>query len=98
MKRRDFITLLGGTAAAPVLSPLAVSAQQPAMPVVGFLRSTSAADSTRLVTAFGEGLKEAGFAEGQNVAIEYRYADNQVDRLPALGADFISRPVAALVI
>jgi ABC-type uncharacterized transport system substrate-binding protein len=94
IRRRDFIWLVGGAAAT---RPLAARAQQPALPVVGFLRSTSAADSTRLVNAFRQGLKEAGFVEGQNVAIEFRYADNQVDRLPALVADLIRRPVAVIV-
>jgi putative ABC transport system substrate-binding protein len=93
MRRRDFIAGLAGA----VAWPLAAQGQQPAMPVVGFLRSTSPADSTHLVTAFREGLKEAGIVEGQNVAIEYRYADNQIDRLPALVADLIRRPVAVIV-
>ena len=67
------------------------------MPVIGFLRSTSLADATHLVTAFRQGLKEAGFVEGQNVAIEYRSADNHLDRLPALVAELIRRPVAVIV-
>jgi putative tryptophan/tyrosine transport system substrate-binding protein len=95
MRRRDFILVIGGAAAA---WPLAARAQQPALPIVGFLRSTSLAPFQNLVVAFGQGLEEAGFVEGQNVAIEYRYADNQSERLPALVADLIRRPVAVIVV
>ena len=95
MKRRDFITLIGGAA---VAWPLAARAQQPAMPVVGFVRSTSLAPFQNLVVAFGDGLKEAGFVAGQNVAVEYRYAENQRDRLPALVAELLGIPVAVLVV
>jgi putative tryptophan/tyrosine transport system substrate-binding protein len=95
MRRREFITLLGGAAAA---WPLAARAQQVGMPIVGFLRSTPLAPFQNLVVAFGQGLKEAGFVEGQNVAIEYRYADNQINRLPILVADLIRLPAAVIVV
>jgi putative tryptophan/tyrosine transport system substrate-binding protein len=94
MRRRDFITLLGGAA---VAWPTAVRAQQPALPVVGFLRNTAATGYNPIVTAFVRGLKETGFVDGQNVAIEYRWADNQNDRLPALAVDLIRRQVTVIV-
>ena len=94
MRRRDFITLLGGTA---VLAPLAARAQQPVMPVIGFLRSTAAAGSVHLVSAFRQGLNDAGFVEGQNVIIDYRWADDQDDKLKGMAADLVRRRVAVIV-
>jgi putative ABC transport system substrate-binding protein len=94
MQRREFITLIGGAA---VAWPIGAGAQQPTMPVVGFLRSPSLADATHLVIAFRLGLKEAGFVEGQNVAIEYRSAENDRDKLTALVSDFTRRPVVVIV-
>jgi len=90
--RREFITLLGGAAA----WPLAARAQQTATPVIGFVRSTTPEDSAPFVAAFRRGLGESDYVEGQNVAIEYRYAFNQIDRLPALMAELVGRQVTVL--
>src|SRR5260370_7732917 len=94
MRRREFIPLLGGTAAA---WPPAVHAQQPDMPVIGFLGTRASGDDPQFLTAFRSGLKEAGYVEGQNVAMEYRFAANQYDRLPTLAAELVRRRVAVIV-
>jgi putative tryptophan/tyrosine transport system substrate-binding protein len=93
MRRRDFISIIGSA----VASPLAAGAQQPAVPVIGFLSAVPPSNMLKWVDGFRQGLGETGYEEGRNVAVEYRWSDSDYDRLPALAADLIERRVAVIV-
>ncbi len=93
MKRRDFIALLGGVTA----WPLAASAQRKSLPIVGFLNPRSRSRGEAVAAAFRDGLRESGYEEGQNIIVEYRWADGEIDRLPALANDLVARGVVAIV-
>jgi putative tryptophan/tyrosine transport system substrate-binding protein len=98
MRRRDFITLLGGAAAQPIFWPLAAGAQQPKMPLLGILNSSTSGSTLPYMAAFLRGLNETGYIEGRNVTIEYHWADDDLDRLPAMAADLVRRPVSLLAV
>lgn len=96
MRRREFISVFGGAAASSVLSPVAARAQQAAIPVIGFLAPNSAESDAYRAKAFRQGLNESGYVEGQNVGIDYRWADGHYDRLPAMAADLVQRRVTVI--
>ncbi len=98
MRRRTFLTMLGGAAAWPLAAwPLAARAQQPALPMIGYLSSSTPEDYGELLRAFRQGIKDMGYVEGENVAVEYRFAENQPDRLPVLAADLVRRGATVLM-